>query len=78
MDEGKLIRIYSGSEVSALLLKDELEQAGVMSMVKNDFQSGVIAGFAGGVPSEVDLYIEEADLVKAEPIVNNFLTINPQ
>lgn len=78
MEEGKLIRIYSGSEVTALLLKDELEQEGVMSMIKNDFQSGVVAGFAGGVPSEVDLFIEETDLAKAEPIVNNFLTINPQ
>jgi hypothetical protein len=78
MDEGKLIRIYSGSEVTALLLKDELEQAGVMSMIKNDFQSGVIAGFAGGVPSDVDLYIEEEDLSEAEPIVSQFLTINPQ
>lgn len=78
MEEGKLIRIYSGSEVTALLLKDELEQEGVMSMIKNDFQSGVIAGFAGGVPSDVDLYIEEIDLEQAEPIVNNFLTVNPQ
>lgn len=78
MDEGKLIRIYSGSEVTALLLKDELEQSGVMSMIRNDFQSGVIAGFAGGVPSDVDLYIEEFDLATAEPIVNNFLEVNPQ
>ena len=78
MDEGKLIRIYSGSELTALLLKDELEQSGVMSMIKNDFQSGVIAVFAEGVPSEVDLYIEETDQALAEPIVNNFLTINPQ
>ena len=78
MEEGPIIRVYSGSEITALLLKEELEQAGVMSMIKNDFQSGVIAGFAGGVPSDVDLYIEESDLAKAEPIVSNFLTINPQ
>ena len=78
MDEGKLIRIYSGTEVTALLLQEELEEVQVMSLIKNDFQSGVIAGFAGGVPSDVDLYIEESDMAKAEPIVNNFLTINPQ
>lgn len=78
MEEGKLIRIYSGSEVTALLLKDGLEQSGVTSMIKNDFQSGVIAGFAGGVPSDVDLYIDEIDLAKAEPIVSNFLSVNPQ
>ncbi|MGE5395220.1 MAG: putative signal transducing protein [Candidatus Saccharibacteria bacterium] len=78
MDEGKLIRIYSGSEITALLLKDELEQAGVMSMIKNDFQSGVIAGFSGGVPSDVDLLIEESYLAKAEPVVSQFLKVNPQ
>lgn len=78
MEEGKLIRIYSGSEVTALLLQEELEQAGVKSMIKNDFQSGVLAGFSGGIASEVDLLIEENDLEKAEPVVSLFLTINPQ
>lgn len=76
MSEGKLIRIYSGTEVTALLLKDELEQKGVMSIVKNDFQSGVIAGFSGGIPSNVDLLIEEKDLSKAEPVIHQFMTIN--
>lgn len=76
MDQEKLIRIYSGTEVTVLLLKEELEQVGVMSMMKNDFQSGVTAGFSGGVPSDVDLYIEEKDLSKAEPVLNQFLTIN--
>lgn len=78
MEDGQIIRVYSGSEITALLLKEELEQAGVMTMIKNDFQSGVIAGFAGGIPSDVDLYINESDLPKAEPVVSNFLTINPQ
>lgn len=78
MEDGQIIRVYSGSEITALLLKEELEQAGVMTMIKNDFQSGVIAGFAGGIPSDVDLYIDESDLAKAEPVVSNFLTINPQ
>ncbi len=52
-----LIRIYTGTEVSVILLKGELEEKGIYTMIKNDFQSGNMAGFFGGIPSAVDLYI---------------------
>jgi hypothetical protein len=54
-----LMRIYTGTEVSVILLKGELEEKGIYTMIKNDFQSGNAAGFFGGIPSAVDLYIRE-------------------
>jgi hypothetical protein len=58
------------------ILKDELEKSEISSMIRNDFNSGVCAGFSGGVPSSVDLFIQEIDLEKAEPIVNEFREAN--
>lgn len=78
MNQEELIMIYSGTEITALLLKEDLEQAGIFSIIRNDFLSGVMAGFSGGIPSNVDLYIEEQDLEMAKPIVNQFLTVNQQ
>jgi hypothetical protein len=73
MKEGtNLIRVFSGSEILAILLKDELEVNGIPAIIQNDFQSGISAGFAGGVPSSVDLLIKESDLKNAEPIINEF------
>jgi hypothetical protein len=72
-NENDLIRIYTGTEVSVIHLKEELEENGISVMMQNDFQSGISAGFVGGVPSAIDLYILEKDLKKAEPIINDFI-----
>ncbi len=72
----KLIRIYSGTEVTVNLLKGILEEAGVTALAQDDFRSGIAAGFFGGIPSAIDLFIEEADLEKAKPIVNEFRSGN--
>jgi hypothetical protein len=69
--EHNLIRVFTGDEISAIHLKGELEKIGISSMIRNDFQSGVAAGF-GGVPSAVDLYLQEKDLKEAGPLVDGF------
>lgn len=74
MKEGNnLVRIFTGNEISVILLKGELEENGITALIQNDFQSGISAGFSGGVPSAIDLYIQESDLFQAEPIVNDFI-----
>ncbi|MBC8003914.1 MAG: DUF2007 domain-containing protein [Verrucomicrobia bacterium] len=71
-----LVIIYSGTELTANLLKVELEKSGIASYIRNDFNSGLMAGFSGGTPSVVDLCVEEKDVAQAEPIVNEFIEIN--
>ena len=68
----KLVRVFTGSTLSVNLLKEELENRGIESIVRDDFSSGVAAGFSGGVPSAVDLYIEESDIQEAEPLIFEF------
>jgi hypothetical protein len=75
-EDDELIRIYTGSEVSAMLLMGELEQAGIPAMTQNDYQSGLMAGFPGGVPSAVDVYINESDMTRAEPVIDDFMKNN--
>ena len=77
-NKNELIRVYSGTEISVLHLKEELEESGISSMMQNDFRSGISAGFIGGVPSAIDLFIMESDLKKAEPIINDFIKNIPQ
>jgi len=71
-----LIRVYSGTELTVNLLKDELENLGIPSMIRNDFKSGNSAGFVGGTPSSINLLIQEIDLEKAKPIINEFIKAN--
>lgn len=71
--ENNLIKIYTGTELTATYLKEELDSKGIGSIIKNDFQSGISAGFGGGIPSAIDLYIQESDFEKADPIVKEFI-----
>jgi len=45
-------------------------------MIQNDFNSGVSAGFSGGIPSSIDLFIQERDLEKADSIISEFRKTN--
>lgn len=73
INEDDLIRVYTGTEISVIHLKGELEEIGIAVLLQNDFQSGISAGFVGGVPSAIDLFIREADMKLAEPIINDFI-----
>jgi len=75
-EKNSLIRVFNGTEITANLLKIELEQAGIAGIVRNDFNTGISAGFSRGFSSSTDLYIQEADLKEAEPIINEFIAIN--
>lgn len=75
-DKNKLINVYSGTELTANLLQIELEKVGISGVIRNDFYSGISAGFSGGVPSAINLFIQESDLKKAEPIIREFMAIN--
>lgn len=74
-EDDNIIRIYTGTEITVNLLKDELEQVGISGVIQNDFESGTSAGI-GGNPSAIDLFIQESDLKKAKSILADFLKIN--
>lgn len=66
-----MIKVFSGSQVTIEYLKARLEEIGIGSVIKNDFQSGIIAGF-GAVPSTVELFIDESNLSEANEIIIEF------
>ena len=69
----KTVKVFTGSEVTVSMLKEELENHEITSMMRSDFQSGISAGFSGGVPSATDLYVNSSDLEKAALIINDVL-----
>jgi len=74
-NEDQIIRAYSGSEVNCLHLKAELEKAGIISFIKDEFQSSINAGWASGSPLVLDLYIRQNDLLKAEEVLRSFMDL---
>ena len=50
-------RVYTGSEVNVQYLQDLFNTEGFSSRVRNDFDSGLRAGFGGGLPGQVQLFV---------------------
>lgn len=50
-------RVYTGPETNVQYLQELYDKAGIHSRVRNDFDSGLRAGFGGGVPQQAQLFV---------------------
>jgi hypothetical protein len=68
-----IVNIYSDTELTVSHLKNVLSENGIESMIKNDFESGVSAGFVAGTVTSVDLYVMVKDEERARVLVEQFV-----
>ena len=65
------MKVFSGSEILAMALKEKIEAIGVDTVLKNNIQSARLAGF-GTMGQAVELFIQETDFSKANPVIEEF------
>ncbi len=68
-----LIKVFSGTQITVENVKNALESAGIGSIIRNDFQSGIIAGF-GVTPSHVELFVDQSNMQRATDIIKEFIS----
>ena len=66
-----LMKVFSGSEILALALQERIEAIGVDTVLKNNIQSARLGGF-GELGQAVELFIQETDFSKANPVIEEF------
>ena len=66
-----LMKVFAGSEILAMALKEKIEAIGVDTVLKNNIQSARLAGF-GTMGQAVELFIQETDFSKANPVIEEF------
>ena len=66
-----LMKVFSGSEILAMALKEKIEAIGVDTVLKSNIQSARLAGF-GTMGQAVELFIQETDFSKANPVIEEF------
>ncbi|WP_029037482.1 putative signal transducing protein [Salinimicrobium xinjiangense] len=64
-EEEEYKRVYTGSEVNVQHLQNLLAEEGIPTRVRNDFDSGLRAGFGGGLPGQVLLFAKTSHFDKA-------------
>lgn len=64
----KEIKIFSGSEIEAMAIKQKLEERDVSPIVRNSFESARLAGF-GNTDAAVELFVTEEDYEKIKDLL---------
>ena len=64
-------RVYTGSEVNVQYLQELFNKSGISNRVRNDMESGLRAGFGGGVPGQVQLFAIKSHFNEAAAIVKS-------
>ncbi|MGB5941939.1 MAG: DUF2007 domain-containing protein [Leeuwenhoekiella sp.] len=68
-------RLHTGSQIEINYIKNQLEENDIASVLRNDFESGLRAGF-GGSPDQVQLFVKKQDMIPANRILENVLENN--
>ena len=69
MSETQYVKIYTGNTIIVQLIKQRLEDAGINPIIKDEAESGRLAGFASAIPSFSEILVHGNELDKAVHIV---------
>ncbi|WP_338730824.1 putative signal transducing protein [Mangrovimonas cancribranchiae] len=62
-------KIFSGSFIVVQLIVDKLKAIGINPVVKDETESGRLAGFMASIPGFQDLYVSEDEVETARPVI---------
>ncbi|MDG3582137.1 MULTISPECIES: putative signal transducing protein [Galbibacter] len=68
MENQDYIRIYTGSSIQAGLLEERLKAATINPVIKNETESGRLAGFGPSVVDQVQVFVHKDEHAKAMQI----------
>ena len=66
-----IMKVFSGSEILADILKLKIEEVGVEVVKKDNLQSARLAGF-GNTDLAVELFVDERYYGKISPVLEKF------
>ncbi|WP_223033296.1 putative signal transducing protein [Hanstruepera marina] len=64
-------KVFTGSFIVAQLIVDKLKAVDITAIIKDETESGRLAGFGSSVPGYQDVYVHQDELENAMPIVND-------
>ena len=71
--ESQYVKIHSGNLLIVQLIKSNLEDIGIVPILKDDMQTGFTAVLATDYEGLVEVYVHEDEMDKAIPVVKRTL-----
>jgi len=71
MSDTTFTKIFSGSFIIVQLAMDRLKSAGISPILKDESESGRLAGFGASIQGYQELYVSNDELIQAQAIITN-------
>jgi hypothetical protein len=71
MIDSDYIKIFTGSFIVVQLINDNLNAVGVSAVIKDETESGRLAGFGSSIPGLQEMYVHKDEIDKAVEIVES-------
>lgn len=78
MEEQDYIRIFTGSNIISKRLEQQLKEAGINPIVKNETESGRLAGFGPAIVDQVQVFVHKDEQQRALEISEELLSEEDQ
>ena len=74
MTESNYTKIYTGNFIITQLIVDRLQEKGISAVIKDESESGRLAGFGASIQGQQELYVNNEELDDAINIVEEVLS----
>ena len=71
MSDTNYTKIFSGSFIIVQLAMDRLKSAGINAIIKDESESGRLAGFGASIQGYQELYVSHEELEQAKAIIES-------
>jgi len=71
--ESHYIKIFTGSFIVVQRITSRLETVGISPVIKDETESGRLAGFGPPIPGQQEMFVHETEVDIATPIVQSAL-----
>lgn len=71
MLQSELKKVFEGSTIEVNLIKSALEEVNIEPIIKDRSESGQLAGFAGEIPMEAEVFVFNDQYDKAIKIIKS-------
>ena len=66
-------KIFSGNFILSQAIVNQLKEIGIVAVIKDESESGRLAGFGSAIQGNQEIYVHSDELEKAKPIVQEVL-----
>ncbi len=71
MTDSNYIKIFTGSFIIVQLISDKLNSIGISPVIKDETESGRLAGFGSSIQGLQEIYVHKDELTKAVEVVGS-------